>query len=93
VANPADGTVSAYALNSATGALTALPGSPFTVGPSPKSLSVDNSGRYLYVASSTGNNVAAFAIDSATGILTAVPGSPFPAGSTPVSIAASGIIH
>jgi 6-phosphogluconolactonase (cycloisomerase 2 family) len=44
----------------------------------PKSLTVDPSHRFLYVANADGS-VAGFTIAATTGALTEVPGSPFPA--------------
>ncbi len=70
-----DGTISGYSINSTTGVLTPLSGSPFAI--SGISMVSDSFGQYLYVAGVTGIQV--FSIDSTTGALTAVAGSPFPA--------------
>lgn len=59
-----------------TGALTALPGSPFAAGDGPDGLMVDPSSRFLYAGNASPSNVSAFSI-GADGSLTAVPGSPF----------------
>ncbi len=80
------GTVSAYTINSATGALSAVAGSPFAAGDLPISLAVDPSGRFAYVANNIGNNVSAYTINSSTGALRAVAGSPFAAGVGPSSV-------
>jgi 6-phosphogluconolactonase (cycloisomerase 2 family) len=82
------GNVSAYTIDDSTGALTAVPGSPFPAGVAPRSVTVDPTGRFLYVAN-CGNpcfngandlgDIYAFSIDGATGTLTSVAGSPFPA--------------
>jgi 6-phosphogluconolactonase (cycloisomerase 2 family) len=69
-----------FAIDSQTGALTSMPGSPFVTQPGgqPYGIKIDPSGKFLYVALSNGNSVAALTIDATTGTLTAVPGSPFP---------------
>ncbi len=80
------GTISAYTINSSTGALKAVPGSPFAAEFSPQSVTVDPSGRFAYVANFDGANVSAFIINSSTGALKAVSGSPFAAGDHPISV-------
>jgi 6-phosphogluconolactonase (cycloisomerase 2 family) len=87
VVNRSADSVSGYAINSATGALTAISGSPFPVGPDPHAVAVDPTGKFAYVANFGSNNVTAFAINSSTGRLTAVGGSPFAAGPGPAHIA------
>ena len=79
--------ISGYAVDSATGALTLLPGSPFPAGLLPTSLVVDPSNKFVYVANQGSNTISAYAVNSTTGALTPVTGSPFPAGTTPHSIA------
>ena len=73
------GTVSAYTVDSGTGALTlvetVIAGN---MGGGPASVAVDPSGRFVYVAG--GSQVAGFTIDQIGGTLTLVPGSPFPTG-------------
>ncbi|HEV7217534.1 MAG TPA: beta-propeller fold lactonase family protein, partial [Terriglobales bacterium] len=68
-----------FTIDSQTGALTSMPGSPFaTQGNSqPQGVKVDPSGKFLYVALSNANSIAAFTINTTTGALVAVPGSPF----------------
>jgi 6-phosphogluconolactonase len=81
------GGVSGYAIDSTTGALTPVPGSPFAAGLDPNSVAVDPSNRFVYVANYASNNVSAFMVNSSTGALTPVPGSPFVAGLEPDSVA------
>jgi YD repeat-containing protein len=81
------GVISAYFINSISGALTAVAGSPFTTGPfiqRPK-MAVDPSGKFLYSGASAG--IFAFTIDPVTGALSPIAGSPFAADNTPQSIA------
>jgi 6-phosphogluconolactonase len=76
-----------FSIQSGTGALTALPGSPFADAGGPSSpgfntpaklMAIDQMNRFLYVSTSGG--ISAYMIDSSTGMLTAISGSPF--GST-----------
>jgi 6-phosphogluconolactonase (cycloisomerase 2 family) len=72
--------VFAFDIDSATGTLTEMPGSPFIGAPgtngsrnlSPISMSMDLSGRYLYAVNGGGNNISAFSVNGATGALTPV---------------------
>jgi 6-phosphogluconolactonase (cycloisomerase 2 family) len=66
-------TVIAYAINTTTGALSAI-GSPLNLGldSSPTGITVDRSGRFVYVVNSGTNTIASFAINAITGALTSV---------------------
>ncbi len=65
--------VSAFAINSATGALAPVAGSPFaTHGHGPLSVRVAPSGRFAYVTNFNADSVSIFAINSATGALTQI---------------------
>jgi 6-phosphogluconolactonase (cycloisomerase 2 family) len=88
----ANDTIDAYAINSDTGALTPVPGSPFASGGlTPRGGMVDYSGKFLIVAN-RGNdgpdfgNIAVFTIGG-NGALTPVAGSPFPSTNGPFNIA------
>jgi 6-phosphogluconolactonase len=85
-ANEIDDSVSAYAINTATGTLARVQGSPFGSGGDPNSLAVDLLSRFLYVSNESSKNVSGYAINAATGRLTALPGSPYPVGAVPQSI-------
>ncbi len=70
--------MSAYSVDSSSGALTPLSDSPFAIVGF--SMAIDSPyylGQYLYVASPTG--IQAFSIDSTSGVLTPLSGSPFAA--------------
>ena len=84
-----NGGVLAYMIDGATGALTALSGSPFqTAGFEALSVAADLTGKFAYVANGpVSNNVSAYTIDAGTGTLTAIPGSPFVAGPDPNFVA------
>lgn len=78
------GNISVFSIGSG-GALTAAPGSPFSipmtspplpvqpVTPLPVSVAVSNQGNFVYVADQANGAVAAFSFDSGSGALTAIP--------------------
>ena len=76
--------VSGYTINATTGALSPIPGSPFTAGSTPVSVAVDPTGRFAYVANLSSSNISGYTINATTGVLTPIPGSPFPNGSNSV---------
>jgi 6-phosphogluconolactonase len=78
------GEVWAYAIDRATGALTPLRGSPFTVPGNPWSVAIHTSGAFAYVTSA--DDVYVYAIDARTGALTPTASSPFAAGVWTVSV-------
>ena len=82
------GNVSAYTLDSATGALAPIAGSPFPGTLSAFSVTVDPSGKFVYVANANpSNSVSAYTINPNTGALTPIVGSPFPVGFAATSVA------
>src|SRR5712692_8605566 len=82
------GDVSAYTIDSTTGALSPVSGSPFAAGSAPTSIQVDPSNKFVYVANSFSFTISAYAIDSATDALSAISGSPFSTGAFPRAMAA-----
>ena len=101
VANQLANFVSAFAINSTSGALTALPVPFYQDGQTaPSGLAVTPNGAFLYVANAgaNSNNISAWAIcdnvvntcpnpNTPDGTLSPVTGSPFPAGLGPIAIA------
>ena len=83
VANFLDNSVSGYAIDSTSGALTLMPGSPFPAS-FPVSVAVDPTGRFAYVTNLAEGTVSGYTISAITGALTPIPGSPF-AGAAPCS--------
>lgn len=75
------GEVWSYLINSATGALTRVEGSPFTAQftfVAADNLTVDSSGKFLYIGQADPVlGVTAFTINEVSGVLVPVPGSPF----------------
>jgi 6-phosphogluconolactonase len=93
-ANP-PGSVIAFTISS-TGALTAVPDSPFAIPGQTDSLptGIVDTGSYVYVTLSLTSQIAAFSIVTGTGALTPVPNSPFPTGANPAAIVfANGFLY
>ena len=84
VSNGAAGNISAFAIG-ASGTLTELSGSPFSVGAGATAagFAVDPKGQFLYAADSANNKIASFNV--AGGPL--APVGSFPAGTQPVAVA------
>jgi 6-phosphogluconolactonase len=90
VANLGNSTVSSYAIDQQTGALTPI--LPAVSVDSPSAMAQDVTGHYLYVTSQNMNIVTTFSIDQATGALSAV-GSPVPTGTQPRGVASTGTVN
>jgi DNA-binding beta-propeller fold protein YncE len=69
------GSVSAYAINPATGALTQV-GSPVPAGDGAESVTIDPTGQFAYVANQQSDDISAYAIDGTNGTLTPLPTAP-----------------
>ena len=81
-----------FAIDSTAGTLSQISGPPFVTGSIPFSITVDPSGKFVYVANQ-GGGVSAYTIDLTTGSLASVAGSPFGAGTAPTSVATTGSIQ
>lgn len=81
--------VAGYSRDQTTGALTALPNSPFgnTGGNDSQGIRITPSGAFAVIANSSTNNVSVMSVAAATGTLTDIAGSPFAAGANPLAIA------
>jgi DNA-binding beta-propeller fold protein YncE len=79
--------ISGYTISASSGALTPIPGSPST-RTEPFSVTVDPSGRFVYVANANFNSstISGYTITASSGALTPVPGSPFVTGPAPTSV-------
>lgn len=82
--------IDGFSIDSSSGALTAVPGSPFSVAPSQAyTLAIDTTGKFFYVSAMANLNLGTpgtmfgFSLDGTTGNLTPLPGSPFPAVTQP----------
>jgi 6-phosphogluconolactonase len=83
--------ISAFSIDAATGALTALAGSPFATGTTPIGLVADPNGMFVYVGdhmanvTSTADAISAFNVSASDGSLTRVGGAPSQQSSCGVS--------
>jgi 6-phosphogluconolactonase len=76
-----------FTVNAASGALTAMLGSPFSsAGEYITALVIDPSGQFLYDASLAYNGIIGYSINPTTGSLTPLPGSPFPTTLAPQNL-------
>jgi 6-phosphogluconolactonase len=86
VANRQSNSISGFGIDSATGALVALSGSPFaSSGTTPTAITVDPNGQFLYAANAGSNNVSVYSINATTGALTAL-GFPIATGNGPGAV-------
>ena len=67
--------ISVYHIDTSTGKLTQIKGSPFATGGLPRHIAINPSGTFAYVANAGGTS--AYRINSASGALTQITGSPF----------------
>jgi 6-phosphogluconolactonase (cycloisomerase 2 family) len=81
------GTIHVFTVNTSTGAIAEVPGSPFNAGLIPNQIIVDPTGRFLYVTNEQSTDITALSIDPTSGTLTEMPGSPFQIGAQPVTAA------
>ena len=93
VGNSGSGSISAFSIDSGTGALTEVAGSPFPIGLTPINMKESPSGSTLYVTGGFSNgNVSAGIIEAFNlnqGVLSVVAGSPFLTGRNPFGLAIS----
>src|SRR2546425_1916244 len=91
VANDGSNNISVFKINTDTGGLTLVSGSPFATGGSATiagmSLAATPNGQFLYAGNADSSNISAFRIAS-NGVLTPI-GPPTPAGGTPDGIKVS----
>jgi 6-phosphogluconolactonase (cycloisomerase 2 family) len=60
--------VSAYGIDPQTGVLTQIAGSPFPAPGSPFCITIDASGKFLFVGGINGAQISAFTIHQSTGV-------------------------
>ncbi len=80
VNGPTTGTIEGYSISKTTGALSAIPGSPFATG-SGTLVYMDPSGQYLYSVGQNSNDIRSYSVHPTTGALTLV--NTLPTGSSP----------
>jgi 6-phosphogluconolactonase (cycloisomerase 2 family) len=71
----ASNSIAAFSIDSKTGVLTPVPGSPFAAGTSPGVLALANN--FLYAVNEKDGSISGYSIDTDSGALTQVSGSPF----------------
>jgi 6-phosphogluconolactonase (cycloisomerase 2 family) len=82
VGNSGSSNISVFSIDSKSGALTPVAGSPFQIGSTPLNIAVTPSGTFLYVTvTGSPGFIEAFSLNQ--GIPSVVPGSPFFTGSGP----------
>jgi len=86
VANAGSNNVSAYQIDHATGKLSQVQGSPYTVGDKPSEVIVDANGWYLYTVNQKSRDMSVFLIHFTKGQLAEAQGSPVPLGKKPLHI-------
>ena len=89
VANQASNNVSQYAINQTDGSLTAMSTPTVVSGTgatNPRDITVDASGKYVYVANRNSASVSQFTVNQADGSLTAMNPATVSTGSAPTSI-------
>lgn len=74
-----------YTIDRTTGELTATSPVTETAGTGPYALTVDPTGKFVYVANWTDNTISIYSIDQISGVLTPV-GSPIAAGTNPTCV-------
>ena len=67
--------VAGFSIDASTGALTPVPGSPFSAGKGPLGLATANN--LLYVSNTMDGTISGYTIDPTSGVLTPISGSPF----------------
>lgn len=79
VPEPTNNTVSGYSINSSSGELTAIQGSPFPVNSAAtaESIATDPKGRFLFIGQEAGGAISVFTINGTSGALSEISGSPF----------------
>jgi 6-phosphogluconolactonase (cycloisomerase 2 family) len=82
--------ISGFTVNTTTGELVAMAGSPFAAGQNPIGFTIDETGRFAYSANTGSGDISSYTINSTTGVLTQTAGSPVASGTSPFSIAVAG---
>jgi 6-phosphogluconolactonase (cycloisomerase 2 family) len=80
VTNSFSANISVFSIDSGSGALTAVAGSPFSANASPGEILIPPATNFLYVTNASTGTVTAFTFSTSTGLLTPIPGSPFISG-------------
>jgi len=90
VTNSLSNDVSVFSIDSSTGALQEISGSPFYANDNPTEILIMPSGQFVYVSNPSIGMVTAFTFDSSSGVLTPIQGSPFISGAGASGLAIDG---
>jgi DNA-binding beta-propeller fold protein YncE len=90
VVNYLSGTISGFSIAAGTGVLTAVTGSPFTIGAGLWELAIDPSGRYLYAGQA--EFMTSYAIDLTSGVLRPLR-TPLPVRAANASVGATVVVE
>jgi 6-phosphogluconolactonase len=82
----AKGSISAYSIDSASGLLVSIPGSPLLSGDNPGSIVIAPSEEFLYVANLGSNDIWTYTINGSSGVLTAAGTAAVKTGERPVLV-------
>jgi 6-phosphogluconolactonase len=85
--NGSGGDVSVYTMDSGSGALTEVAGSPFPANKNPTAIQFTHSGDFVYVTNTAIGMVTGFSFSMTSGALTQVPGSPLISGAGAAALA------
>jgi 6-phosphogluconolactonase (cycloisomerase 2 family) len=83
---PALNEIAGFSIDSASGTLTPLAGSPFPAGQGPSATVESDGGYFLYVVNAGSSTLSVYSIDQTSWALTPVSGSPFALGQSPSAI-------
>ena len=84
VANQGSNSISVFSIDSSSGLLTEVVGSPFPTAAAPSGLAMTSN--VLFVANRDAGAISVYMMDATSGKLAQVSGSPFPAGTSPTSL-------
>jgi len=85
--NLSSNNVTGFQIDATTGALSAIPGTPFSTGLGPLRMAFEQSGKFAYVLDANASTISVYAINATTGALTLTGGLPNATGSGPNDIA------
>jgi 6-phosphogluconolactonase (cycloisomerase 2 family) len=89
--SPATGSVSVFTINLVDGTLSEILGSPFAAGAGPRSIAVDPSGKFVFVANEDDSTVSAFTVSPTTGALSLIGSGAVATGNGIVGVAPFGV--
>ncbi len=95
VPNPVDNNISVFAVNTTTGALSAVSGSPFITGTTPRQATYSplvSGNLFAAVTNTASGSVSIYTVNNSSGVFTQVPSSPFLIGGAPFAISYSPLV-